>query len=120
MGDFAIIIRLKKLLVDNKCSNRSINELKEAIQMRFNLPPDSFHILIQIQQYGPSSEVSSDWLRKKLEEGSKVNKIKNAREIVTLAMKTREVKGCEVILTGQFKAGARAKLMKFKDGYMIF
>lgn len=69
------------------------------------------HFLSATQQAG--------WLRKNLLEGGTrctvLWHLNRARENIMNA----GAKGCEVIISGKFKKGQRAKTMKLRDGYMI-
>ena len=93
------------------------NELESLIEKRFNFPKG--HIIINfepIKNKSLSASAQIELLKSKLLMGAPVRSA--AMFIIKGIMRIREVKGCEVIISGKVRQ-QRAKTMKYKQGYLI-
>lgn len=95
---------------------RRIRELTSLVQKRFGFRPEQVDLLAErVENRGLSAMVQAESLRYKLLRGLPVRRacygvLRNVME--------SGAKGCEVVVSGKLRA-QRAKVMKFKDGYMI-
>lgn len=97
-------------------NGRRIRELTNLVQKRFRMPENSVAIYAEkVQQRGLSAVAQCESLRYKLLNGLAVRRA--AYGVVRYVMESG-AKGVEVVISGKLR-GARAKAMKFKDGYMI-
>ena len=95
---------------------RRIRELTALVQQRFNFPDGSIELYAQkVQNRGLCAIAQAESLRYKLAGGLPVRRA--CYGVVRFIMEAG-AKGCEVIVTGKLRA-ARAKAMKFQDGYMV-
>merc|ERR1712093_362482 len=95
---------------------RRIRELTAVVQQRFNFPDGGIELYAQkVQNRGLCAIAQAESLRYKLAGGLPVRRA--CYGVVRFIMEAG-AKGCEVIVTGKLRA-ARAKAMKFVDGYMI-
>eukprot|EP00798_Chlamydomonas_sp_ICE-L_P014391 gene14391-20393_t len=95
---------------------RRIRELTSAVQKRFNFPADSVELYAEkVADRGLCAIAQAESLRYKLLGGLAVRRA--CYGVLRFVMESG-AKGCEVIVSGKLRA-ARAKAMKFKDGYMV-
>ncbi|VEU24321.1 DEKNAAC105587 [Brettanomyces naardenensis] len=95
---------------------RRIKELTLLIQKRFHFAPGSIVLYAErVQNRGLSAATQCESLRFKLLNGLAVRRA--AYGVIRFVMESG-AKGVEVIIAGKAK-GARAKAMKFADGFMI-
>eukprot|EP00798_Chlamydomonas_sp_ICE-L_P027630 gene27630-7267_t len=95
---------------------RRIRELTSAVQKRFNFPADSVELYAEkVADRGLCAISQAESLRYKLLGGLAVRRA--CYGVLRFVMESG-AKGCEVIVSGKLRA-ARAKAMKFKDGYMV-
>jgi small subunit ribosomal protein S3e len=95
---------------------RRIRELTSLVQKRFNFPEGNVELYAErVQNRALSAVAQAESLRFKLIGGLAVRR---ACYGVMRYVMDNGAKGCEIIITGKMRA-ARAKAMKFKDGYMI-
>ncbi|RMY57689.1 hypothetical protein D0865_02989, partial [Hortaea werneckii] len=95
---------------------RRIRELTSLITHRFRFPPDSVSLYAaKVQSRGLSAVAQCESLRYKLLNGLAVRRA--CYGVLRFIMESG-AKGCEVVVSGKLRA-ARAKSMKFTDGFMI-
>merc|ERR1712137_825240 len=95
---------------------RRIRELSSLVQKRFRFPEGSLELYAEkVQNRGLHAVAQCESLRYKLLGGLAVRRA--AYGVLRFVMESG-AKGCEVIISGKLRA-ARAKAMKFKDGYMV-
>uniref|UniRef100_A0A7R9TAZ2 40S ribosomal protein S3 n=1 Tax=Prasinoderma coloniale TaxID=156133 RepID=A0A7R9TAZ2_9VIRI len=95
---------------------RRIRELTAVVQKRFNFPEGSVELYAEkVANRGLCAVAQCESLRYKLLGGLAVRRA--CYGVLRFVMESG-AKGCEVIVAGKMRA-ARAKVMKFKDGYMI-
>jgi small subunit ribosomal protein S3e len=95
---------------------RRIRELTALVQKRFKFPENSLEIFAEKVQYrGLSAIAQCESLRYKLLGGLAVRRA--CYGVLRFVMESG-AKGCEVVVSGKLRA-ARAKSMKFTDGFMI-
>jgi len=95
---------------------RRIRELTALVQKRFKFPENSLDLFAdKIQYRGLSAIAQCESLRYKLLGGLAVRRA--AYGVLRFVMESG-AKGCEVVISGKLRA-ARAKSMKFTDGFMI-
>jgi len=95
---------------------RRIRELTSLIQKRFKFPEDSVSLYAaKVQNRGLSAVAQCESLRYKLLNGLAVRRA--CYGVLRFIMESG-AKGCEVVVSGKLRA-ARAKSMKFTDGFMI-
>ncbi|KAG2486605.1 hypothetical protein HYH03_014773 [Edaphochlamys debaryana] len=95
---------------------RRIRELTSVVQKRFNFPADSVELYAEkVSDRGLCAIAQAESLRYKLLGGLAVRRA--CYGVLRFVMESG-AKGCEVIVSGKLRA-ARAKSMKFKDGYMV-
>ncbi|EFJ53228.1 hypothetical protein VOLCADRAFT_120230 [Volvox carteri f. nagariensis] len=95
---------------------RRIRELTSVVQKRFNFPADSVELYAEkVLDRGLCAVAQAESLRYKLLGGLAVRRA--CYGVLRFVMESG-AKGCEVIVSGKLRA-ARAKSMKFKDGYMV-
>ncbi|KAJ7597076.1 ribosomal protein S3 [Mycena floridula] len=95
---------------------RRIRELISLVQKRFKFPENSLDIFAQkVQSRGLSAVAQCESLRYKLLGGLAVRRA--CYGVLRFVMESK-AKGCEVVVSGKLRA-ARAKSMKFTDGFMI-
>jgi len=93
------------------------NELEALIEKRFGFKKG--HVVINfepIKNKSLSASAQVELLKSKLLQGAPVRSA--AMFIIKSVMRIREVKGCEVIISGKLRQ-QRAKTMKYKQGYLI-
>jgi small subunit ribosomal protein S3e len=97
-------------------NGRRIRELTSLVQKRFRMPDGSVAIYAEkVQQRGLSAVAQCESLRYKLLNGLAIRRA--AYGVVRYVMESG-AKGVEVVISGKLRA-ARAKAMKFQDGFMI-
>jgi small subunit ribosomal protein S3e len=97
-------------------NGRRIRELTSLVQKRFKMPDGSVAIYAErVQQRGLSAVAQCESLRYKLLNGLAIRRA--AYGVVRYVMESG-AKGVEVVISGKLRA-ARAKAMKFQDGFMI-
>merc|ERR1711912_88401 len=95
---------------------RRIRELTAVVQKRYNFPPGSIELYAEkVLNRGLCAVAQCESLKYKLVGGLAVRRA--CYGILRFVMESG-AKGCEVIVSGKIR-GARAKAMKFMDGYMI-
>ncbi|CAN7018770.1 unnamed protein product [Brassica oleracea var. botrytis] len=95
---------------------RRIRELTSLVQKRFRFPQDSVELYAEkVANRGLCAIAQAESLRYKLLGGLAVRRA--CYGVLRFVMESG-AKGCEVIVSGKLRA-ARAKSMKFKDGYMV-
>ena len=95
---------------------RRIRELTAIVQKRFNFKEGSVELYAEkILNRGLCASAQAESCKYKLLGGLPVRRA--AYGVVRFVMESG-AKGCEVIVTGKLRA-ARAKVMKFTDGYLI-
>ncbi|KAF8337479.1 ribosomal protein S3 [Cantharellus anzutake] len=95
---------------------RRIRELTALVQKRFKFPENSVELYAEkVQSRGLSAVAQCESLRYKLLGGLAVRRA--CYGVLRFVMESG-AKGCEVIVSGKLRA-ARAKSMKFTDGFMI-
>ncbi|KAJ1972135.1 40S ribosomal protein S3 [Dimargaris xerosporica] len=95
---------------------RRIRELTTLIQKRFNFPENTVELFAEkVAARGLSAVAQCESLKFKLLNGVPVRRA--CYGILRYVMDSG-AKGCEVIVSGKLRA-ARAKSMKFSDGFMI-
>lgn len=97
-------------------NGRRIRELTSLVQKRFKFPENAVAIYAEkVQQRGLSAVAQCESLRYKLLNGLAIRRA--AYGVVRFVMESG-AKGVEVVISGKLRA-ARAKAMKFQDGFMI-
>ncbi|MCO5565850.1 hypothetical protein L7F22_019525 [Adiantum nelumboides] len=95
---------------------RRIRELTALVQKRFKFPENSLELYAEkVQNRGLHAVAQCESLRYKLLGGLAVRRA--AYGVLRFVMESG-AKGCEVVVSGKLRA-ARAKSMKFTDGFMI-
>lgn len=95
---------------------RRIRELTSLVQKRFKFPEGSVELYAEkVQQRGLCAVAQCESLRYKLLGGLAVRRA--CYGVLRFIMESN-AKGCEVVVSGKLRA-ARAKSMKFTDGFMI-
>ena len=95
---------------------RRIRELTSLVQKRFNFPEGAVELYAErVANRGLNASAQCESLRYKLLGGLAVRRA--AYGVLRFVMEAG-AKGCEVIVTGKLR-GARAKGMKFQEGYMV-
>lgn len=95
---------------------RRIRELTALVQKRFKFPENSLELYAEKVQFrGLSAIAQCESLRYKLLGGLAVRRA--CYGVLRFVMESG-AKGCEVVVSGKLRA-ARAKSMKFTDGFMI-
>ncbi|KAI8586887.1 ribosomal protein S3 [Geranomyces variabilis] len=95
---------------------RRIRELTSVVQKRFNFPENTVELYAEkVNNRGLCAIAQAESLRYKLLGGLAVRRA--CYGVVRFIMESN-AKGCEVVVSGKLR-GARAKSMKFVDGFMI-
>lgn len=95
---------------------RRIRELTSLVQKRFNFPEGTVELYAEkVNNRGLCAMAQAESLRYKLLGGLAVRRA--CYSILRFVMESG-AKGCEVVVSGKLRA-ARAKSMKFADGFMI-
>jgi len=95
---------------------RRIRELTSLVQKRFNFPEGNVELYAErVHNRALSAIAQAESLRFKLLGGLAVRR---ACYGVLRYIMENGAKGCEIVISGKLRA-ARAKAMKFRDGYMI-
>merc|ERR1719160_223160 len=95
---------------------RRIRELTAVVQKRFKFPADTVELFAdRVENRSSCAMAQAESLRYKLLAGLAVRRA--CYGVVRFIMESG-ANGCEVIVSGKLSA-QRAKVMKFKDGYMI-
>lgn len=95
---------------------RRIRELTSLVQKRFNFPEGTVELYAEkVANRGLCAVAQCESLRYKLAGGLAVRR---ACYSVLRAVMESGAKGCEVVVSGKLRA-ARAKSMKFVDGFMV-
>ncbi|KAJ3054224.1 40S ribosomal protein S3 [Rhizophlyctis rosea] len=95
---------------------RRIRELTSVVQKRFNFPENTVELYAEkVNERGLCAIAQAESLRYKLLGGLAVRRA--CYGVVRFIMESG-AKGCEVVISGKLR-GARAKAMKFTDGFMI-
>ncbi|KAI9141943.1 ribosomal protein rps3 [Paraphysoderma sedebokerense] len=111
-----IIIRATRTQTVLGEKGRRIRELTSVIQKRFNFPEGTVELYAEkVNNRGLCAIAQCESLRYKLLEGLAVRRA--AYGVLRFVMESG-AKGCEVVISGKLRA-ARAKSMKFTDGFMI-
>lgn len=97
-------------------NGRRIHELTSLIVKRFKLSPEGIAIYAErVEERGLSAAVQAEGLKAKLLNGLPIRRA--AYGVLRFAMGAG-AKGVEVVISGKLRA-ARAKSMKFQDGFLI-
>lgn len=105
--------RTREVLGDK---GRRIRELTSLVQKRFNFKESTVELFAEnVKNRGCCAMAQAEGLRYKLLSGLAVRRA--CYTILNLVMKNGAT-GCEVRVSGKLRA-QRAKVMKFKDGYLI-
>jgi small subunit ribosomal protein S3e len=111
-----IILRATKTQAVVGEKNRRIQELTSLVQKRFNFPEGNVQLYVdKVQNHALSSIAQCESLRFKLLSGLPVRR---ACYGVLRYIMDNGAKGVEIVISGKLR-GARAKAMKFRDGYMV-
>merc|ERR1711971_1489551 len=95
---------------------RRLRELTSLVRQRFRFPEGSLELYAEkVANRGLHAVAQCESLRNKLLGGLPVRRA--AYGVLRYVMESG-AKGCEVVVSGKVR-GARAKAMKFKDGFMI-
>merc|ERR1712226_901104 len=95
---------------------RRIRELTAVVQKRYNFPENSVELFAErVENRAACAMAQCESLRYKLLGGLAVRRA--CYGVVRFIMENG-AKGCEVVISGKLRA-QRAKVMKFKDGYLI-
>ncbi len=95
---------------------RRIRELTSVVQKRFNFPEDTVELYAEkVNNRGLSAIAQAESLKFKLLGGLAVRRA--CHGVLRFVMESG-AKGVEVIVSGKLRA-ARAKSMKFSDGFMV-
>jgi len=95
---------------------RRIRELTSLVQKRFNFPENNVELFAErVENRGLCAVAQCESLRYKLLGGLQARRA--CYGVLRFIMEAG-AKGCECIIAGKLK-GARAKVMKFRDGYLI-
>ncbi|ORY32540.1 ribosomal protein S3 [Naematelia encephala] len=95
---------------------RRIRELKALVEKRFKFPENSLELYAEKVQFrGLSAVAQAESLRYKLLGGLAMRRA--CYGVLRFVMESG-AKGCEVVVSGKLRA-ARAKSMKFTDGFMV-
>ncbi len=96
---------------------RRIRELTSIVQKRFNFPENTVELYAEkVTNRGLSAVAQAESLKYKLLAGLAVRRA--CYSVMRLVMESG-AKGVEVVVSGKLRA-ARAKAMKFKDGFMVY
>merc|ERR1719181_1340472 len=105
--------RTREVLGDK---GRRIRELTALVQKRYGFPENSVELFAErVENRGTCAMAQAESLRYKLLGGLAVRRA--CYGVVRFIMENG-AKGCEVVVSGKLSA-QRAKVMKFRDGYMI-
>jgi len=111
-----IIIRATKTQAVLGEKGRRIHELTSLIQKRFNFPEGNVELYAdKVANHALSAIAQCESLRFKLLTGLPVRR---ACYGVLRYIMDNGAKGVEIVISGKLR-GARAKAMKFRDGYMV-
>jgi len=111
-----VIIRATRTQAVLGDKGRRIRELTSLVQKRFNFPEGNVELYAErVQNRALSAIAQAESLRFKLLGGLAVRR---ACYGVLRYIMENGAKGCELTVSGKLRA-ARAKAMKFRDGYMI-
>merc|ERR1719389_1539202 len=95
---------------------RRIRELTAVVQKRFRFPENSVELFAErVENRAACAGAQAESLRYKLLGGLAVRRA--CYGVVRFIMENG-AKGCEVVISGKLRA-QRAKVMKFRDGYLI-
>merc|ERR1712100_231868 len=95
---------------------RRIRELTAVVQKRYNFPENSVELFAErVENRAACAGAQAESLRYKLLGGLAVRRA--CYGVVRFIMENG-AKGCEVVVSGKLRA-QRAKVMKFRDGYLI-
>ena len=111
-----IIIRATKTQAVLGDKGRRIRELTSLVQKRFNFPENTVELYAErVADRGLCAIAQAESLKFKLTQGLAVRRA--CYGVVRFIMEAG-AKGCEVVVSGKLR-GARAKSMKFVDGFMV-
>merc|ERR1712179_641415 len=111
-----IIIRATRTREVMGEKGRRIRELTAVVQKRYGFPENSVELFAErVENRASCAMAQAESLRYKLLGGLAVRRA--CYGVVRFIMENG-AKGCEVIISGKLRA-QRAKVMKFKDGYLI-
>merc|ERR1712196_167793 len=101
----------------SKDFQRKHNELTSLIQKRYGFEDNHVNIKFDpIRNKGQCASAQAEMLKTKLLKGIAVRSA--ALSIINTVMKFGDATGCEVIISGKMRV-QRAKVMKYKSGYLI-
>jgi len=111
-----IIIRATRTQAVLGDKGRRIRELTSLVQKRFNFPEGNVELFAErVENRGLCAVAQCESLRYKLLGGLAARRA--CYGILRFIMEAG-AKGCECVISGKLR-GARAKCMKFRDGYLI-
>lgn len=111
-----VIIRATRTQLVLGEKGRRIRELTSLVQKRFNFPEGNVELYAErVQNRAMCAIAQAESVKFKLLGGLAVRRA--CYGVVRYIMENG-AKGCEIVVTGKLRA-ARAKAMKFRDGYMI-
>jgi len=96
---------------------KKIPEIQKLLQLRFKYPPEGIKIFAEkVQPRGLSARAQAQSICYKLTQGVAVRRA--CYSVLKYIMDNGSAKGVQIIISGKLR-GARAKAMKFKEGFMI-
>jgi len=96
---------------------KKIPEIQKLLQLRFGLPVEGIRVFAErVQPRGLSARAQAQSICYKLKNGVAVRRA--CYGVLKYIMDNGQAKGVQIIISGKLR-GARAKAMKFKEGFMI-
>lgn len=96
---------------------KKIPEIQKMLQLRFNMPEEGLKVYAErVQPRGLSARAQAQSICYKLKNGVAVRRA--CYGVLKFIMDNGNAKGVQIIISGKLR-GARAKAMKFKEGFMI-
>jgi len=96
---------------------KKIPEIQKLLQLRYKFPPEGIKIFAEkVQPRGLSARAQAQSICYKLTQGVAVRRA--CYSVLKYIMDNGNAKGVQIIISGKLR-GARAKAMKFKEGFMI-
>lgn len=96
---------------------KKIPEIQKLLQLRYKYPPEGIKIFAEkVQPRGLSARAQAQSICYKLTQGVAVRRA--CYSVLKYIMDNGNAKGVQIIISGKLR-GARAKAMKFKEGFMI-
>lgn len=96
---------------------KKIPETQKLLQLRYKFPPEGIKIFAEkVQPRGLSARAQAQSICYKLTQGVAVRRA--CYSVLKYIMDNGNAKGVQIIISGKLR-GARAKAMKFNEGYMV-